>query len=135
MKQKVSPLPGFFEKDFTEGITDGEGEGGIIMLLYFKEGAHLVGCISFFLLQKVFFFLPRGKVAQFYVFFITEGAQFVFLFPSLRRGCFFPIFFSKSFSLFYGGGAVCVVFFSFPERSAFSLFPPFFTEFYGITKF
>ena len=79
-----------------------------------NERAHLVRCISFFLLQRVFFFLSRGKVAQFYLFFLTEGAAVCFF--------FFPIG-GRNLTFFFPnrGGTVCVLF-SFSEEGQFGCF-------------
>ena len=61
---------------------------------------HLVGCISFFLLQRVFFSLPRGKVAQFYFVFLTKGASVCIYFSLSHRKAQFDLFFLTEGSQF-----------------------------------
>ena len=90
-------IVGFLKNVFTKGgemMGREKGESAFALCFAYVVKLHKVSAFSwvFYLLLRVFFVLLRGKVAQFYMFFLTEGAAVCFFFLS-HRGSQFNFFF------------------------------------------
>ena len=85
-------IVGFLKNVFTKGgemMGREKGESAFALCFAYVVKLHKVSAFSwvFYLLQRVCFFLPRFKVAQFYFFFnLTEGAAVCVFFFSFQSG-------------------------------------------------